>query len=247
MVQLRSRPSPDVFLMEAVIHPLVFLNISDHYTRFSINGRIAQGEVVAGCLMGTQVGRKTELFTSFEIKIEKNDVRKDYLQTRSSQISQCYPTYLVLGWYVVGSPTDPRTLSLHKKLSAATEKSLICLCFDPTQTVSEKQFMLFQFEVCSFHFFMFTAFMISLIVQDEHLAPISYKTEALEPERVAVATMDKIIPGEEQTPPHIYLTHLQSLQGVLAMLRNQVRTIIKFLKEEQKAAQDANCLCQISF
>ena len=55
--------------MEAFkLHPLVLVNVSDHYTRFK--AQLQAGEepaMVMGCLLGTQSGREVEIFNSFEV------------------------------------------------------------------------------------------------------------------------------------------------------------------------------------
>ena len=59
--------------MEAYkLHPLVLVNVSDHYTR--MKAQLSPGEEpdrVLGCLLGFQTGnREVEICNSFEVKYE---------------------------------------------------------------------------------------------------------------------------------------------------------------------------------
>ena len=133
--------------MESVIHPLVFLNISNHFTHASMNKQLRADTLLAGCLMGTKIGRRTELFTSFEIKIEDGRVNAPLLLQRASQLSECYSDYTVLGWYYLGSGPTAEALQIHKQISEITECTLLCLIFDEKQTQEEKQFTLYELNV----------------------------------------------------------------------------------------------------
>ena len=48
------------------LHPLVIVNISDHYTRIKAQ-RSGKSSRVIGCLLGCQSGRTVEIFNSFEL------------------------------------------------------------------------------------------------------------------------------------------------------------------------------------
>ena len=48
------------------LHPLVIVNISDHYTRIKAQRGGTPSRVI-GCLLGCQSGRTVEIFNSFEL------------------------------------------------------------------------------------------------------------------------------------------------------------------------------------
>ncbi|KAH7820819.1 putative COP9 signalosome subunit 6 [Monocercomonoides exilis] len=196
--------------MDVVIHPLVFLNVSDHFTRVNLNQKDPSSQIIAGCLLGTQIGQRVEIFTSFEAVVEKNEVNSQFLHDRAEQIQTCYPTYALLGWYLIGGTPSKPMIDLQHKFVAVTECQLLCLTFDPQQVEEEKQFSLYEFTDDNFH-------------------RITYKSEALEPERVAVDTMDKILPGSDQSAESLFTHHLSSLQNVLSLLRERVVAIKQFL------------------
>lgn len=80
------------------------------------------------------------------------------------------------------------------------------------------------------------------LLKDNHLVQIPYKTETLEPERVAVDSLTKPYLEEETSVSKVYSEHIESLREVLDLLRGQVDCIVKFLKKEAKLAKTPGCL-----
>lgn len=88
------------------LHPLVLMNIAEHWTRFRAQDGVAQA--VYGALIGKQDGRKIEVYNSFELRHETifDDVviNKDYYNTKEEQckikmytlISRDYLMFLIL-------------------------------------------------------------------------------------------------------------------------------------------------------
>lgn len=136
--------------MEYIIHPLVFLNISDHFTLTAANNRLKENKLILGCLMGTHVGRRTEIFTSFEILEEGGKIDGELLSRRADQIHECYQNYNVLGWYMVKANKDIDIINLNNKITEYTNCKQICLIFDRSQKQEEKQFTLYDIVVCLF-------------------------------------------------------------------------------------------------
>jgi COP9 signalosome complex subunit 6 len=78
------------------LHPLVIMNISEHWTR--VRAQLGKSTQVYGALLGRQKGRNVELCTSFEIKMnnsinnETNEVLEDHdidLEFLNTSIAQC--------------------------------------------------------------------------------------------------------------------------------------------------------------
>lgn len=72
------------------LHPLVLMNMSEHWTR--IRAQEGAAKPVYGALIGKQQGRKLELLNSFELKFEiiDNDViiNKDYYNMKEEQCEE---------------------------------------------------------------------------------------------------------------------------------------------------------------
>ena len=60
--------------LQASLHPLVLMNISDHYSRAKANNK-NQDTLVIGVLLGTQEGRDIQLHNSYETKFLDENVK----------------------------------------------------------------------------------------------------------------------------------------------------------------------------
>lgn len=69
------------------LHPLVLMNIAEHWTRFRAQEGTAKP--VYGALIGKQDGRKIEVYNSFELRHETIDgdevINRDYYNTKEEQ------------------------------------------------------------------------------------------------------------------------------------------------------------------
>lgn len=76
----------------ASLHPLVILNISEHWTRI----RAQAGETcqVFGALIGKQKGRNIEVMNSFELRVDRVGadvvINREYYQTKEQQFKQVF-------------------------------------------------------------------------------------------------------------------------------------------------------------
>jgi COP9 signalosome complex subunit 6 len=69
------------------LHPLVLMNIAEHWTR--IRAQEGSAQAVYGALIGKQDGRKIEVYNSFELRYETIDgdvvINRDYYNTKEEQ------------------------------------------------------------------------------------------------------------------------------------------------------------------
>lgn len=69
------------------LHPLVLMNIAEHWTRFRAQDNCAKP--VYGAIIGKQDGRKIEVYNSFELRYEVIDgdvvINRDYYNTKEEQ------------------------------------------------------------------------------------------------------------------------------------------------------------------
>jgi COP9 signalosome complex subunit 6 len=117
-------PSSVAASVAVAIHPLVIMNISEHWTRVRAQDQV-QNPKVLGALIGTQKGRNLEIFNSFELQFDVIDgnivINRDYYNTKEEQCSniviltslfhfisfllvkQVFKDLDFLGWYVTGN------------------------------------------------------------------------------------------------------------------------------------------------
>ncbi|KAK7921906.1 hypothetical protein WMY93_008808 [Mugilogobius chulae] len=113
--------------VSVALHPLVILNISDHWIRIrSQEGRPMQ---VIGALIGKQEGRNIEVMNSFELLSHTIDDRvhidKEYYYTKEEQFKQVFKEMEFLGWYTTGGPPDSSDIHIHKQLPVSVYESVI--------------------------------------------------------------------------------------------------------------------------
>ncbi|CAF0781962.1 unnamed protein product [Brachionus calyciflorus] len=117
------------------LHPLVIINISEHWTR--VRAQTGKSSKVYGALLGRQKGRTIELCTSFEMKMDPNpnddsleDIDLEFLNTNISQFKQVFSDFDFLGWYTTGGELTERDIVLHKQICTINE-SPVLLKLDP--------------------------------------------------------------------------------------------------------------------
>lgn len=87
--------------LEVNVHPIVLMNISDHFTRVKAQNR-GEAERVIGALLGTQVGRQVSILNSCELIYTQTpagiDPDFDFADKRLELFAQVFPTFDFLGW-----------------------------------------------------------------------------------------------------------------------------------------------------
>lgn len=137
------------------LHPLVIMNVSEHWTRLRAQEGTDQlgiyfvsffivlslvhifhnfNILVYGALIGKQKGRNIEIMNSFELMFTciKDDViiDRDYYNTKEEQFKQVFSEMDFLGWYTTGDMPNERDITVHKQLCEINE-SPVLLKLDP--------------------------------------------------------------------------------------------------------------------
>ncbi|KAL5004818.1 hypothetical protein ScPMuIL_018274 [Solemya velum] len=108
------------------LHPLVIMNISEHWTRVRAQeGRPLQ---VLGALIGKQKGRTIEVMNSFELvfeTIESNPIiNMDYYNQKEEQFKQVFSDQDFLGWYTTGTSPAESDIKVHKQICQINESPI---------------------------------------------------------------------------------------------------------------------------
>lgn len=147
--------------VSAILHPLVVINISDHYSRsvaqlfHRMHSRAnfdpdevppltsADGDSirVIGLLLGVQEGRTIEVCHSFELLARLDESRRvavdeTFMVTRMEQYKQIFAQYSVVGWYSTGTGVSEEDIRLHKGVFSDVNESPIYLMVDPEACTS---------------------------------------------------------------------------------------------------------------
>ncbi|GAA57504.1 COP9 signalosome complex subunit 6, partial [Clonorchis sinensis] len=134
------------------LHPLVVLNISEHWTRNKVKEN-SPAVVVYGALLGKQEGHYVEITNSFELLLDEEPhmaVNADFYGTRESQCKQVYPDLDIVGWYTTGGPITEHDELFNRQVDIAfsnldsfiqmqeLNESLIILKLDPLHSCGEQ-------------------------------------------------------------------------------------------------------------
>jgi len=217
--------------LQLTLHPLVIINISDHYTRARCQA--AQGELaprVFGILIGAQSGRHIEIANSFEVKVvpegsgaPAGSVGPDiaYVRTRLEQYKKTFKDYDMLGWYSTADSLQPGDLEIHQGLSEVSDNPLY-LTLDPLQalagTARELPISIYESEV---H-----------VVDDKpqtQFAVVPYKIDSIESERIAVDHIAHILPTGGSSSGSAFTQHVGTQYTAVSMLTERVDVITRYL------------------
>ncbi|CAH1954121.1 unnamed protein product [Acanthoscelides obtectus] len=130
------------------LHPLVIMNISEHWTRERAQEGAAQQ--VIGALIGKQKGRDVEIMNSFELvfSVIGGDIiiDRDYYNMKEQQFKQVFSDMDFIGWYTTGDAPNAMDIKVHKQMCEINE-SPIMLKLNPFDKNIEvgKQIMLWSF------------------------------------------------------------------------------------------------------
>ncbi|XP_062835313.1 COP9 signalosome complex subunit 6 [Anolis carolinensis] len=208
--------------VSVALHPLVILNISDHWIRMrSQEGRPAQ---VIGALIGRQEGRNIEVMNSFELlshSVEENAViDKEYYYTKEEQFKQVFKDLEFLGWYTTGGPPDQSDIHVHKQVCEIIESPLF-LKLNPMTKHTDLPVSVFES-------------VIDIINGEATMlfAELTYTLATEEAERIGVdhvARMTATGSGENSTVAE----HLIAQHSAIKMLHSRVKLILEYVKASE--------------
>eukprot|EP01059_Diplonema_ambulator_P036225 TRINITY_DN895_c0_g1_i4.p1 TRINITY_DN895_c0_g1~~TRINITY_DN895_c0_g1_i4.p1 ORF type:complete len:310 (+),score=62.99 TRINITY_DN895_c0_g1_i4:34-930(+) len=206
-------------ILEVRLHPLVVLNISDHWTR----AKVVQNEPqkVVGALLGVQTGRVIEVHTSFELVVKPDKDQQGgtldtkYLEDKKSHYTQVFPTYDLVGWYTTGKALTDGDTSLHKTVMRYNESPLLML-MDTQPPGNASSLPVFIYE---------TVVTVKNDTPKYSFCKVPYVVESEESERISI---DNVAHG---TGSASIATPIKMYKDALVMLQERVRIVIAYLKD----------------
>uniref|UniRef100_A0A8C3Y1J4 COP9 signalosome complex subunit 6 n=2 Tax=Catharus ustulatus TaxID=91951 RepID=A0A8C3Y1J4_CATUS len=205
--------------VSVALHPLVILNISDHWIRLrSQEGRNGQ---VIGALIGRQEGRNIEVMNSFELLAHGSGghvlIDKEYYYTKEEQFKQVFKDLEFLGWYTTGGPPEPADIHVHKQVCEIIESPLF-LKLNPMTKHTDLPVSVFES-------------VIDIINGEATMlfAELPYTLATEEAERIGVdhvARMTATGGGENSTVAE----HLIAQHSAIKMLHSRVRLILEYVR-----------------
>ena len=109
------------------LHPLVIMNISEHWTR--TKAQAGSPQKVYGALIGKQKGRAIEVMNSFELDFNTVEgkvlIDRDYYNIKEEQFKQVFSEMDFLGWYSTGEAPTEDDIEIHKQICDINEIFLL--------------------------------------------------------------------------------------------------------------------------
>ncbi|PON47178.1 JAB1/MPN/MOV34 metalloenzyme [Parasponia andersonii] len=234
------------------LHPLVIVNISDHYTRvksqmqppppppidsLSLPSDTAPSSSsspsappppprVYGCVIGVQRGRTVEIFNSFELLYDPstNSLDRAFLEKKQELYKKVFPHFYVLGWYSTGSDAQESDMHIHKALMDINESPVYVL-LNPSINHAQKDLPVTIFE-SELH-------VIDGIPQLIFVRS-SYTIETVEAERISVDHVAHLKPSDGGSAATQLAAHLTGIHSAIKMLNSRIRVLHHYLLSMQK-------------
>lgn len=213
------------------LHPLVLMNISEHWSR--LRAQSGSRQDVYGALIGQQKSRNIEILNSFELKFEVIDgdvvINRDYYATKEEQYKQVFSDLDFLGWYNTSSSTPTeRDIKVHKQICQIYE-SPIMLQLDPlSRNVDQMPIKLYESVID--------------IVQGEAtmlFVPLTYTLATEEAERIGVDHVARMSTNESGENS-VVAEHLVAQHSAIKMLHYRIKLVLAYVKAVEEGTLKPN-------
>lgn len=203
------------------LHPLVIMNISEHWTR--IRAQLGVPKQVIGALIGKQQGRNLEIMNSFELLFTEGNefgitIDRGYYQTKELQFKQVFKDLEFLGWYSTGGDPVPSDIHVHQQICEITE-SPIFIKLNPQVFTNDLPIQVYE-SVIDVNGDKTTTRFVEL--------PYTLATE--EAERIGVDHIARLSNVESSGPSSLAAEHLQSQYNSVSMLQTRIEFLKKYIE-----------------
>jgi len=221
--------------LEIFVHPLVVINISDHFTRERC---VNKNPRVFGVLLGQQEGRRVEISNSFEMLMVDGQIDKEFMSTRQDQFFRVFEkeSCEILGWYATGTNVMDGDIHIHEQLETYNESPLYLLLNNEHKQTKNGDIAVTVFES------------VVKIVDSKPItsfSKLSYAIATTEIERIAVDHVAHSTSGVISQ----FASHAETLHQSIKMLHIRI-TVLKLYLEAVKAGKfpdpDQNLLREIN-
>lgn len=203
------------------LHPLVIMNISDHYTRIKAQEGVVPK--VYGALLGKQNGRHLELFNSFELQFSDTQqdgvvIDMEYFRNKEEQFRQVFSDLDFLGWYTVGiSIATEQDIKVQKQLTTVNEGSVL-LKLDPISKSSNLPITVYES-------------MYDIVDEQPRLLfiKVHYTLVTEEAERIGVDHVARLSSAGHSEISQVS-EYMQVQQSAIKMLSSRINIILQYVK-----------------
>lgn len=212
------------------LHPLVIMNVSEHWTR--LRAQEGSDQLVYGALIGKQKGRNIEIMNSFELLFTTIgadiSIDKDYYNLKEEQFKQVFSEMDFLGWYTTGEIPNERDISVHKQLCVINE-SPVLLKLDPRPKNTD------QLSVSMYES------VIDLVNGEATMlfVPLTYTLATEEAERIGVDHVARMCSNDSNESSQV-VEHLMAQHSAIKMLYQRVKLVLAYLQAVEAGELEGN-------
>lgn len=229
------------------LHPLIILNISEHYTRVKAQLDVANPHVI-GAILGRRDGRNLELFNSFELEytvIEGTAViDTNYFRSKEEQFRQVFKDLDFLGWYTVGGEeiahASERDIAIHRQLIEVNEAALL-LKLDPLSRSQNLPVLIYES-------------VIDIVAGQPRMLfiEVAHTLVTEEAERIGVDHVSRMRGSGAEGGASELSDHIQVQRSAVLMLHKRIQIIVEYLSavrsgevaHDHAILRDCVALCQ---
>nr|SVE82576.1 EOG090X08T4 [Daphnia magna] len=208
--------------ISVLLHPLVVMNISEHWTR--VRAQEGKAQQVIGALIGQQKGRSLEIMNSFELVFTVIDnivIDRDYYNTKEEQFKQVFSDMDFLGWYTTGDTPNESDIHVHKQICEINESPVI-LKLNPFTRNADLPVTMYES-------------VIDLVNGEATMlfVELSYTLATEEAERIGVDHVARMASGDSAESSQV-AEQLQAQHNAVKMLANRVRLILEYIRAMER-------------
>lgn len=213
------------------LHPLVIMNVSEHWTR--LRAQSGAKQQVIGALIGKQQGRNIEVLNSFELKCDFTSpdsiiIDREYYNTKEEQFKQVFSDLDFLGWYTSGEQPTLSDIFVHKQICQINECPVMLQLNPCSKNVDKLPIGIYESVID--------------IVQGEAtmlFVPLTYTLATEEAERIGVDHVARMSTNDA-TENSVVAEHLIQQHGAIKMLHSRIKIILAYMKEIEKGTLKPN-------
>ncbi|KAI8482297.1 PREDICTED: COP9 signalosome complex subunit 6-like [Branchiostoma belcheri] len=211
------------------LHPLVIMNVSEHWTR--IRAQEGKAVQVLGALLGKQSGRNLEICNSFELMFDTIDgdiiIDRDYFSTKEEQFRQVFKELDFLGWYTTGGDPSEADRKVHRQVCEINE-SPILLKLNPMARHTDLPVSIYES-------------VIDLVKGEATMlfVELQYTLATEEAERIGVDHVARMSNADTSDSSTV-AEHLVAQHSAIKMLHCRVKIILEYIKDVQRGAVPRN-------
>ncbi|VDO42893.1 unnamed protein product [Haemonchus placei] len=233
--------------IECSLHPLVIINLSEHWTRMRAQSRDKTAQKVYGAILGKVDEGHVEMVNSFELRMFTLDghvrFNEEFLRQRLSQYKEVFPELEAVGWYCTGQDELEQDEILLQSLFAVAIDSPLLVKLNPTIDSQAKRKVPVK---------VYYSRETPLVSSGHELVEVDWTLISEQSERIGIDHIARLSQAGDDGAVSIEGKQMRAASSAVGMLLDRIEIICNYLKgvEEgrfppnEEIIREANKICQ---